>query len=90
MEGGGFGCGPTAVPRRPLATAEVGKLRNVELKWLWVQDVVKEGQVKLKTVQGTENVTDHLTKPRSKVEIVELLNNVGPWHPFPEPVSALH
>ena len=31
----------------------LGKLRHVELKWLWVQDVVKEGRVKLRTVKGT-------------------------------------
>ena len=42
----------------------LGKLRQVELKWLWVQDVVKEGRVKLKTVRGTENVADHLSKPK--------------------------
>ena len=55
----------------------LGKLRHVELKWLWVQDVVKEGRVKLKTVKGTENVADHLTKPKSKAEVEELLRKVG-------------
>ena len=55
----------------------LGKLRHVELKWLWVQDVVKEGRVKLKTVRGTENVADHLTKPKSKAEVEELLRKVG-------------
>ena len=30
----------------------LGKLRHVELKWLWVQDAVKEGRVQLKTVKG--------------------------------------
>ena len=55
----------------------LGKLRHVELKWLWVQDVVKEGRVKLKTVKGTENVADHLTKPKSKAEVEELLRRVG-------------
>ena len=44
----------------------LGKFRHVELKWLWVQDVVKEGRVKLKTVKGNENVADHLRKPRLK------------------------
>ena len=55
----------------------LGKLHHVELKWLWVQDVVKEGRVKLKTVKGNENVADHQTKPKSKVEIEELLKKVG-------------
>ena len=55
----------------------LGKLRHVELKWLWVQDIVKEGRVKLKTVRGTENVADHLTKPKTKAEMEELLKNGG-------------
>ena len=42
-----------------------------------VQDVVQDGWVKLKTVRSTENVADHLTKPKSKVEIEELLKKVG-------------
>ena len=49
----------------------------MELKWLWVQDIVKEGIVKLKIVKGTENVADHLTKPKSKAEFQELLLKVG-------------
>ena len=42
-----------------------------------VQDFVKDGWVKLKTVRSTENVADHLTKPKSKVEIEELLKKDG-------------
>ena len=55
----------------------LGKLRHVELKWLWVQDAVKEGRVKLKTVPGSENVADHLTKPKTKVEVEGSLAKVG-------------
>ena len=55
----------------------LGKLRHVELKWLWAQDIVKGGRVKLKTVRGTENVADHLTKPKTKAEMEELLKKVG-------------
>ena len=33
--------------------------------------------MKLKTVKGTENVADHLTKPKSKAEVEELLKKVG-------------
>ena len=43
----------------------LGKLRHVELKWLRVQDMVKEEKVQLKTVKGTENVADNLTKPKT-------------------------
>ena len=38
---------------------------------------MKDGWVKLKTVRSTENVADHLTKAKSKVEIEELLKKVG-------------
>ena len=53
------------------------KLRHVELKWLWVQEMVKEGKVQLKTVKGSENVADHLTKPKTREEIEALLKGVG-------------
>ena len=49
----------------------------MELKCFWVQDVVKEGGAKLKTVKGTENVSDHLTKPMCKAELEELLEKVA-------------
>ena len=55
----------------------LGKLRHLELKWLSVQDMVKEGRVKLKTVKGEENVADHLTKPKARKEVEELLMKVG-------------
>ena len=35
------------------------------------------GPGKLKTVKGNENVADHLTKPKSKAEVEELLRKVG-------------
>ena len=55
----------------------LGKLRHAELKWLWVQDMVKEGRVKLRTVRGDENVADHLTKPKTRAEVEWLLEKVG-------------
>jgi hypothetical protein len=39
--------------------------------------MVKEGRVQLKTVKGTENVTDHLTKPKTREEVEVVLRNVG-------------
>ena len=55
----------------------LGKLRHVELKWLWVQDMVKEGRVQLQTVRGEENVADHLTKPKNHTDVEDLLKTVG-------------
>ena len=55
----------------------LGKLRHVKLKWQWVQDMVEEGRVQLKTVKGKENVADHFTKPTSRAEVEALLERVG-------------
>ena len=56
---------------------DLGKLRHVELKWLWMQDMVKEGRIQLKTVRGDENIADHLTKPKNRVEVEAMLLKVG-------------
>ena len=55
----------------------LGKLRHVERKWLWMQDVVKEGRIQPNTSKGNENIADHLTKPKSLAEVVALLERVG-------------
>ena len=55
----------------------LGTLGHVELKWLWVQDMVKEGRVKLKMVNGEEPVADHLTKPKTKAGIEEMFVKVA-------------
>ena len=55
----------------------IGKLRHVELKWLWMQDMVKEGRIQLKPVRGDENIADHLTKPKNQVEVKAMLLKVG-------------
>jgi hypothetical protein len=55
----------------------LGKLRHVELKWLWVQDMVKEGRVRLRTVKGEDNVADHLAQPKTRGEVEKLLESVG-------------
>ena len=62
MEGGGLAVDRQQCREGPLATAEA-----------WAS----YGWVKLKTVRSTENVADQLTKPKSKVEIEELLKKVG-------------
>ena len=55
----------------------LGKLRHIELKWLLMQEMVKEGRIQLKTVRGNENIADHLTKTRSRAEVEALLERVG-------------
>jgi hypothetical protein len=55
----------------------VGKLRHVELKYLWVQEVVKSGRVTMKRVNGVDNVADHLTKPKMGGEMARMIQNMG-------------
>ena len=55
----------------------LGKLRHVELKYLWIQDVVKEGRLKVRKVDGAKNVADHLTKGKSGSEMARMLRGAG-------------
>ena len=40
----------------------VGRLRHVRVQFLWVQDAVREGDLKVSKVKGEENPSDLLTK----------------------------
>ena len=55
----------------------LGKLRHVELRFLWLQDMVQEGRVKLQKVKGEENIADILTKPKTHIEMRPLLKILG-------------
>ena len=55
----------------------LGKVRHMEVRWLWLQAMVKDGRIRLKKVWGPENVADILTKPRGVVEMAALLRKVG-------------
>ena len=55
----------------------LGKMRHVELKYLWVQELVKTGRIMVRKERGEANVADHLTKPRMLHEFCDLLRTVG-------------
>ena len=55
----------------------LGKLRHVELRFLWVQEMVKRGRLVLGKVWGPMNVADHLTKGKMVWEYVNLLRGIG-------------
>ena len=40
----------------------VGKTRHIQVRWLWIQDAIRDKVVCLKKVQGTENEADMGTK----------------------------
>ena len=54
-----------------------GRMRHVELKYLWVQELVRSGRIVLDKVPGVRNVADHLTKGKGVSEVKGLLESVG-------------
>ena len=55
----------------------LGKLRHVELKFLWVQEVVRNGRISTHKVWGEKNVADHLTKEKMLWDYQVLVEQVG-------------
>ena len=41
----------------------VGKTRRIATRWLWVEDAVRNKQIKLKKIDGATNVIDMGTEP---------------------------
>ena len=55
----------------------IGKIRHLEVRYLWLQEWVKKGAVKISKVWGKRNPADVLTKPLSHPEALELLKLVN-------------
>ena len=51
----------------------LGKLRHLEIKFLWLQECVRRGKVVLSKVRGDINPADVLTKPKSLEDMRQLL-----------------
>ena len=54
-----------------------GRMRHMEVKWLWLQDQVRKGAVRVAKIKGTENAADLRTKYLGRAEIVERLERLG-------------
>jgi len=52
----------------------LGKLRHLEIQFLWLQECVRRGKVVLSKVRGDINPADVLTKPKSLEDMRSLLN----------------
>ena len=50
----------------------LGKLRHVEIKFLWLQEAVRKKKVVLSKVRGDVNPADVLTKPKSLDDMKQL------------------
>ena len=55
----------------------LGKVRHMEVKYLWAQEAHKRGRFSIEKVWGTVNPADVLTKPQSMTEMKENLARVG-------------
>ena len=54
-----------------------GRIRHIEVKWLWLQKAVADGRFRLVKLVGTENPADVLTKYKTFAEARDLLRSVG-------------
>ena len=55
----------------------LGKLRHLETKYLWVQDLVRSGRLEVRRVSGERNLADHLTKPKGVNDMAEKIAEAG-------------
>ena len=55
----------------------LGKLRHIELKYLWVQELVQEQRIVIKKINGLDNPADCLTKPKDSKCFKPLLSRLG-------------
>ena len=55
----------------------LGKMRHMEVKFLWLQQAVRDGRVTLKKVPGQQNPADILTKPLGREDIANKMARVG-------------
>ena len=56
-----------------------GRMRHVELKYLWVQEAVSKGRIRMRKVPGYHNPADILIKPEERRELGGLLAKVSAY-----------
>ena len=49
----------------------LGRVRRLEVKFLWLQAIVRDKRLEVRKVHGTQNPADILTKPKSAEEVAE-------------------
>ena len=49
----------------------LGTVRHLEVKFLWLQAIVRDKRLEVRKVHGTQNPADILTKPKSAEEVAE-------------------
>ena len=54
-----------------------GRIRHVEVRWLWLQKAVADGRFKLAKIPGTQNPADILTKYKTLAEVQEVMRPIN-------------
>ena len=60
-----------------VARLGLGKIRRMEVKYLWAQQAMKNKRFEIRKVPGQKNFADIGTKPKSATEMRELMNDMG-------------
>ena len=55
----------------------IGKVKHLDVGWLWIQESVRKGQIQLKKIDGRINPGDLMTKPKSAAEAIRLSELTG-------------
>ena len=55
----------------------VGKVRHIEVQYLWIQEQTKKGRFMLKKVKGEDNIADLLIKYLDQKSMHKLLTSMG-------------
>ena len=55
----------------------LGRLRHVQVRFLWLQDRIKAEHLKLQAIAGAANPADVLTKPTSATRLAEVLSGLS-------------
>jgi hypothetical protein len=66
-------CTDASVAKSFVSTRGLGRMRHLEVKLLWLQELVQKGRLRVSKVAGTNNVADALTKYHSIANLVRIL-----------------
>ena len=67
----------SSVAKSFVATRGLGKMRHLEVKLLWLQEVVQSGRLVVRKVKGTTNIADAMTKYHTAAKLEELCTPHG-------------
>jgi hypothetical protein len=55
----------------------LGRVRHMEVKYLWAQEAHKDGRFQVLKIAGDRNPADVLTKPKNATDMRDMLEMVG-------------